>query len=31
MRNWIGSAEDRNYWRALVDAALALRVILAMK
>ena len=24
--NWIDSAQDRNYWRALVNAALDLRV-----
>ena len=24
--NWIDSAQDRNYWRALVNAALILRV-----
>ena len=24
--NWIDSAEDKNYWRALVNAALNLRV-----
>ena len=24
--NWVDSAQDRNYWRALVDAALNLRV-----
>ena len=24
--NWVGSAQDRNYWRALVNAALILRV-----
>ena len=24
--NWADSAEDRNYWRALVDAELNLRV-----
>ena len=24
--NWIDSAQDRNYWRALVNAALNLRV-----
>ena len=25
-RNWVGSAQDRNYWRILVNAALNLRV-----
>ena len=25
-RNWVDSAQDRNYWRAVVDAALNLRV-----
>ena len=24
--NWVNSAQDRNYWRALVNAALNLRV-----
>ena len=24
--NWVGSAQDRNYWRALVNEALKLRV-----
>ena len=24
--NWVDSAHDRNYWRALVNAALNLRV-----
>ena len=24
-RNWVDSAQDRNYWRALVNAALNLR------
>ena len=24
--NWVDSAQDRNYWRALVNAALKLRV-----
>ena len=28
--NWIDSAQDRDYWRALVNAALNLRVQLAM-
>ena len=26
MRNWVDSAQDRNYWRALVNAALNLQV-----
>ena len=26
VRNWIDSAQDRNYWRALVYVALKLRV-----
>ena len=25
-RNWFGSAQDRNYWKALVNAALNLQV-----
>ena len=25
-RNWVGSAQDMHYWRALVNAALNLRV-----
>ena len=25
-REWVDSAQDRNYWRALVNAALNLRV-----
>ena len=25
-RNWVDSAQDRNYWRALVNVALNLRV-----
>ena len=25
-RNWVDSAQDRNYWRALLNAALNLRV-----
>ena len=24
--NWVGTAQDRNYWRALVNSALNLRV-----
>ena len=26
-RNWVDSAENRDYWRALVNAALNLRVL----
>ena len=26
MRNWVDSAQDRNYWSVLVNAALNLRV-----
>ena len=29
--NWVYSAQDRNYWKALVNAALKLRVPLAME
>ena len=29
--NWVDSAQDRNYWRALVNAALNLRVLEAME
>ena len=25
MRNWVDSAQERNYWKALVNAALTLR------
>ena len=25
--NWVDSAQDRNYWRALLNAALNLRVL----
>ena len=30
-RNWVGSAQVRDYWRVLVNAALILRVPLAME
>ena len=30
-RNWIDSAQDSHYWRALVSAAFKLRVQLAME
>ena len=30
IRNWFYSAQDRNYWRALANAALNLRVSYAM-
>ena len=31
MSNWVDSAQDRDYSRALMDAALNLRVSLAME
>ena len=30
-RNWVDSAQDRDYWKALVNAALKLRVPQAME
>ena len=30
-RNWIDSAQDRDYWRALVNATLNLRIPQAIK
>ena len=30
-RNWVDSAQDREYWRALVNAAFYLRVTLTME
>ena len=29
--NWVDSAQDRNYWSALVNAALNLRIPYAME
>ena len=31
VRNWVDSAQDRDYWRALVHAALNLRVSQTME
>ena len=31
MRKWVHSAQDRDYWRVLVNAELNLRVLKAMK
>ena len=31
MRNWVDTAQDRDYWRVLVNAALNLRVSSAME
>ena len=31
MRNWVHSAQDRDYWRALVNEALNLRVLEAIE
>ena len=30
-RNWVDSTQDRNYWRALVNAALNLQVQYVME
>jgi hypothetical protein len=30
-RNWVDSVQDRDYWRALVNAALKLKVSYAME